>query len=91
MIYRLLYFDKIYLYAKKLRTIKIPTSVKTFHPIFNEVGYSIIEASNDEIIPVSQLSDNNQKIIIFDDYVCEKNQSKLIDYFIRGRDIKTVV
>ena len=48
------------------------------------MGYPIIEGSDDEIIPVSQLSDDNQKIIIFDDYVCEKNQSKLIDYFIRG-------
>ena len=26
-----------------------------------------------------------QKIVIFDDYVCDKNQKPLIDYFIRGR------
>ena len=26
-----------------------------------------------------------QKVIIFDDYLCEKNQKPLIDYFIRGR------
>jgi len=26
-----------------------------------------------------------QKIVIFDDFVCEKNQKPLIDYFITGR------
>ena len=26
-----------------------------------------------------------QKIVIFDDFVCEKNKKPLIDYFIRGR------
>lgn len=29
--------------------------------------------------------DDNQKVVIFDDYVCEKNQRQLIDYFIQGR------
>ena len=27
----------------------------------------------------------NQKIVIFDDFVCEKNQKPLVDYFIGGR------
>jgi len=45
----------------------------------------VIKASNDEIMPVSELDDDNQKIVIFDDFVCEKNQKLLIDYFIRGR------
>ena len=26
-----------------------------------------------------------KKIIIFDDYVCEKNQRDIVDYFIQGR------
>ena len=29
--------------------------------------------------------DDAQKIVIFDDFICEKNQKPLIDYFIRGR------
>ena len=45
----------------------------------------VIEASNDQIIPVSDLTDDNQKLVIFDDFVCEKNQKPLVDYFIRGR------
>ena len=29
--------------------------------------------------------EDNKKIVIFDDYVCDKNQRQLIDYFIQGR------
>ena len=29
--------------------------------------------------------EDNQKLVIFDDYVCDKNQRQLIDYFIQGR------
>ena len=85
MIYRLLYFDKIYLYAKNLEQSKYQHLLKTFEPINEEAGYNIIEASNHEIRPVSELTDDNQKLIIFDDFVCEKNQKPLVDYFIRGR------
>ena len=85
MIYKLLYFDKIYLYAKNLEQSKYRKLIDVFQPISNEVGYDIIEASNDEIIPVNDLDSESQKIVIFDDFVCEKNQKPLVDYFIRGR------
>ena len=26
-----------------------------------------------------------QKVIIFDDYICEKNQNDIINYFIQGK------
>lgn len=42
----------------------------------------IIESSNDQFLPVSSLSKDNQKLVIFDDFVCEKNQNPLIEYFI---------
>ena len=82
MIYNLLYFDKVYLYAKNLEQAKYRDLLDMFQPISNEAGYDVIEASNDQIIPVSDLNDDNQKLVIFDDFVCEK---PLIDYFIRGR------
>ena len=85
MIYRLLYFDEIYLYAKNLEQLKYQYLLKIFEPINEEAGYNIIETSNHEIRPVSELTDDNQKLIIFDDFVCEKNQKPLVDYFIRGR------
>ena len=91
MIYNLLYYDKIYLYAKNLEQSKYQSLLKTFKPISKEGGYDIIETSNDEIIAVSQLGVDNKKIVIFDDYVCEKNQKPLVDYFIRGRHNCSVI
>ena len=54
--------------------------------ISREVDYDIMTVSNDKIIPINDLDyEDNQKIIIFDDCVCEKNQRKIVDYFIQGR------
>lgn len=51
-----------------------------------KVGYDILNVSNDRIAPVNAMDyEDNQKVIIFDDYVWEKNQRQLIDYFIQGR------
>lgn len=85
MIYNLLYFDKIYLYAKNLEQTKYQNLMNKLKPISKEAGYDVIEASNDKIIPVENLDSDSQKIVIFDDYVCERNQKPLIDYFIMGR------
>jgi len=43
--------------------------------------------SNDEITPVNELQNTNmQRVVIFDDYMCEKVQKPLIDYFVQGRN-----
>ena len=52
MIYNLLYYDKIYLYAKNLEQSKYQNVLNMFDPISKDVGYDIIEGSNDQIIPV---------------------------------------
>ena len=44
----------------------------------------IFHSSNEEIKPISKMEDRNQKVVIFDDYVCEKNQEDIINYFIQG-------
>ena len=85
MIYNLLYFDKVYLYAKNLEQSKYQNLMDILQPISNEAGYDVIEASNDKIIPVEDLDSDSQKIVIFNDFVCDKNQKPLVDYFIRGR------
>ena len=52
----------------------------------SQLGYEILHVSNDEITPVTETDyEDNQKLVIFDDYVCDKNQRQLIDYFIQGR------
>jgi len=44
-----------------------------------------IETPGDEIIPLEELPVDNQKIVVFDDLVCETNQNAIINYFINGR------
>ena len=56
MIYRLLYLDKIYLYAKNLQQSKY----HLFEAISEEAGYSIIEANNDKIISLDKMPCDNQ-------------------------------
>ena len=68
----LIYYDKIYLYAKNLEQEKYQNLMKEMEEISNEAGYKIMEISNDEILPITHIPyEDNQKIIIFDDYVCE--------------------
>ena len=85
MLYNLLYYDKIYLFSKNLEQPKYRQLLETFGPISEEVGYDVIEESNGDVVPLESLDDDNQKIVIFDDYVCERNQKPLIEYFIGGR------
>ena len=82
-----LFYDKIYLYAKNLEQEKYQNLINVMNEASSEeAGYNFMEVSNDAIIPISHLPyDDNQKIIIFDDYVCEKNQRQIVDYVIQGR------
>ena len=80
----LLFFDKIYLYAKNLQQSKYQYLLKKFEPLSKKYGYNIIEASNGEIIPLDKMGDGNQKLIIFDDYLSTgtKNDQEIRNYFI---------
>ena len=51
----------------------------------SQVGYNIMHYNNDDIKPVNSLESDAQKIVIFDEFICDKNQKPLIDYFIQGR------
>ena len=82
----LLYFDEIYLYAKNLDQEKYQNLMDKKNEMSKKVCYDIVTVSNDKIIPVGDMDyEDNQKLVIFDDYVCEKNQRQTVDYFIQGR------
>ena len=82
----LLHYDEIHLYAKNLELEKYQILMNKMNEISRELDYDIMTVSNDKIIPINNLGyEDNQKIIIFDDYVCEKNQREIVDYFIQGR------
>ena len=83
----LVYYDQIHLYGKNLEQGKDRHMIKELNDFSNEVGYDIISYSNDEITPVTRRFDpDSQTIVIFDDFVCEKNKKKLVDYFMQGRN-----
>ena len=82
----LLYYDEIYLYARNLEQDKYKRLMQKMMKMSHELGYEILNVSNDEITPVTEMGyEDNQKLVIFDDYVCDKNQRHIIDYFIQGR------
>ena len=85
MLYNLLYYDKIYLFSKNIEQPKYRQLLEIFEPISEEVGYDVIEESNSDVIPLETLDSDNQKIVIFDDYACERNQKPIVEYFIGGR------
>ena len=81
----LLYYDEIYLYARNLEQDKYKRLMQKMREMSLELGYEILNVSNDEITPVTEMDkEDNQKLVIFDDYVCDKNQRQIID-FIQGR------
>ena len=44
MTYQLLYYDKIYIYAKNIEQSTYPDLTKTFKPISDEIGYDVFES-----------------------------------------------
>ena len=86
MLLSLLCYDEIFLYAKNLDQEKYQILIDEMKHISKELGYDVMTISNDAIIPINNLGyEDNQKLVIFDDYVCEKNQREIVDYFIQGR------
>ena len=82
----LLYYDEIYLYARNLEQDKYQKLIQKMRELSSQLGYEILHVSNDAITPVTEMDyEDDQKLVIFDDYVCDKNQRQLIDYFIQGR------
>ena len=82
----LLYYDEIYLYAKNLEQDKYQKLIKKMNELSHKLGYEILHVSNGEVTPATEMGyEDNQKLVIFDDYVCEKNQKNLTDYFLQGR------
>ena len=72
---------KFICFASNLHESKYQNLIKTFEPISNEAGYDIIEASNDKIIPLNHMTDDNQKLVIFDGH-----DREIRDYFTNSRN-----
>ena len=45
----------------------------------------IYEYCNSSIKEVDELENELQKVVVFDDYICDKKQDRITKYFIQGR------
>ena len=79
----LVFYDQIHLYAKNLEQEKYQNMMEVFNEISKSktVGYNVLICNNNEIVPVENMENEAQKVVSFDDFVCEKNQK----HNIRGR------
>ena len=82
----LIQYDSIYLDAKFPEQPKYQLLRDSLEEFSRNVCYDVTECSNDEVIPLDELPNDNQTLVVFDDFLCEK-QNILIDYFIRGRNM----
>ena len=80
----LVYYDKIHLYGKNLEQEKYRHMINTIKDISGQLGYDIMHCNNDDIKPVNCLESDSQKIVLFDDFICDKNQSHLSIISFKG-------
>ena len=86
LIKSLLYYEEIYLYARNLEQDKYQKIIQKMKKMSHKLGYELLNVSNSEITPVTEMDyEDIQKLVIFDDYVCDRNHRQIIDYFIQGR------
>ena len=66
-----------YICIKKIEQEKYTHLSKTLQRIaeVNKVPiHEILHSSNEKIIPINEMEDRNQKVAIFDDYVCKESK-----------------
>ena len=80
----LIQYDKVYLYAKFLEEPEYQPLRDSLEEVSRKIGDDVIECSNDGIIPLDELPNDDQKLVVFDDFLFEK-KNRLIDY-ISGRN-----
>ena len=78
-------YDQIHLYGKNLELEKYRHTIETMNDISGQVVHDIIHCNYDDVKSVNSLDSDSQKIVTFYDFICDKNQKPLIDYFIHGR------
>ena len=70
------------MYANNPIQDKYKSLIDDMNEISKYVGYDVLVCNNDDILPVKDITDADlQRIVIFDDFVCENNQKPLIDYY----------
>lgn len=95
LIYDMLRFDKIYLYARNSEQTVYQDLIKHLEKIAADADVDINEifhfgSSLDDVVPVDNIDKNKVNVVIFDDFLLAKDQSVIEDYFVRGRHKKCI-
>jgi len=93
LILRYLVYDKLYVYTKHLHQSKYKILQKIIKfveedELLKDVGDFPIAVFADDIknvVPLEKMDEKKDNVIIFDDFITEKNQKQMIDMFVRGR------
>jgi len=99
LIFHYLHYNKIYIYAKDLFESKYQLLQDFFEEVhekikerFKEpVEVAYFSSEKEHIIKVDDLDPQVQNLIIFDDFVMEKDQHRIKDLFIRSRKKNTSI
>jgi type IV secretory pathway VirB4 component len=93
-----LYYNKLYVYAKDLSESSYIFLQEFFDDLHRKLeDYKITEhiatfsSNKSDIIDVDHLDKEYQNLIVFDDFVTEKDQDSIIELFTRGRKKNTSV
>ena len=87
MVHKYLHYDKIYIYAKngeQAEYLRLREMLDSIAEIQGEPNY-FFGSSLADVKGLESLDETLQNLVIFDDFVTEKDSSSIIDYFIRGR------
>lgn len=93
LIFHYLYYNKIYIYAKDLSEKKYELLQEFFDKVHAKleekykepIEIAYFSSNKNEIVQIDDLDKDCQNLIIFDDFVTEKDQDLIINLFIRGR------
>jgi hypothetical protein len=87
----MLNYSKVYLYAKDLQEDKYVWLKKIFEELEAESGEELFTAEDslDNVITTEELDRSRMNLIIFDDFVTEKNQSGVEELFKMARHANT--
>jgi len=93
MILNYLVYDKLYIYTKHMHQSKYQLLKKIFKHVeeneelrgIGDFPIAIFADNIKDIVPLEKMDEKKDNIIIFDDFITEKNQKEIIDMFVRGR------
>ena len=57
----------------------------------NKKDFIFYCSSQADMIDVNEIDPNHKNVVVFDDCLCDKEQSKIVEYFIRGRKRNAIV